>query len=63
MFEIMKVIITMSSKDQEYYLTFFSESFWIVWTAGDVKIKITKVSNQRINVLGSVPKGKKISKD
>lgn len=63
MFEIMKVIITMSSKDQEYYLTFFLESFWIVWTAGDVKIKITKVSNQRINVLGSVPKGKKISKD
>jgi hypothetical protein len=30
---------------------------------GDVKIKITKVSNQRINVQGNVPKGKKIRKD
>lgn len=28
-----------------------------------MKIKITKVSNQRINVRGSVPKGKKIRRD
>lgn len=35
----------------------------MAWTAGDMKIKITKVSNQRINVQGSVSKGKKIRRD
>lgn len=59
----MRVIIILSSKDPEYYLTFFFQVLFKWHGLQEMKIKITKVSNQRINVWDRAPKGKKIRRD